>query len=94
MIDFPETEHVMISTEWIGYVAAVLTTIAFVPQVLQIWTTRQTQDISLRMYILFSGGVGLWLVYGVLLASWPIILSNMITLVLSGVVVALKLRHG
>jgi len=84
----------MISTEWIGYVAAVLTTIAFVPQVRQIWKTRQTQDISLRMYILFSGGVGLWLVYGVLLASWPIILSNMITLVLASVVVVLKLRHG
>lgn len=84
----------MISPEWIGYVAAVLTTVAFVPQVLQIWRTRQTQDISLRMYVLFSGGVGLWLAYGVLLASWPIIISNMITLVLASVVLFLKLRHG
>ncbi|MFT3961065.1 SemiSWEET transporter [Propionivibrio sp.] len=84
----------MIFAEWIGYLAASLTTISFVPQVLHIWKTRQTHAISLRMYILFSGGVGLWLVYGVLLASWPIIAANLITLILSGVVLALKLRHG
>ena len=46
------------------------------------------------MYVLFSGGVGLWLIYGVLTASWPIIAANLITLILSALVLVLKLRHG
>lgn len=84
----------MILTEWIGYFAAILTTVSFVPQVWQISKTRHTQDISLRMYILFTAGVGMWLVYGLLLASWPIIAANTVTLVLAGAVLFLKLRHG
>ncbi|MFB0935796.1 MAG: SemiSWEET transporter [Propionivibrio sp.] len=84
----------MILTEWIGYFAAILTTVSFVPQVWQICKTRHTQDISLRMYILFTTGVGMWLVYGFLLASWPIIAANTVTLVLAGAVLFLKLRHG
>ena len=84
----------MILTEWVGYFAAILTTLSFVPQVRQIWKTRHTQDISLRMYILFTTGVGLWLIYGVLLASWPIIAANTVTLALAGTVLFLKLRHG
>ena len=84
----------MIYSEWVGYFAAILTTISFVPQVRQIWKTRQTQDISLRMYILFTGGVGLWLVYGVMLSAWPIIIANTVTLILAGTVLFLKLRHG
>ena len=51
----------MISAEWIGYCAATLTTISFVPQVWQIWKTKHTKDISLRMYLLFTCGVALWL---------------------------------
>ena len=84
----------MISAEWVGYVAACLTTISFLPQIGQVWKTRETHAISLRMYLLFSGGVGLWLLYGVLLSSWPIVIANGITLLLSSVVIALKLRHG
>ena len=84
----------MISSEWIGCLAAVLTTVSFIPQVWQIWKTRHTQDISLRMYILFTCGIGLWLIYGLLLAAWPIIIANAITLVLAGTVLILKLRHG
>ncbi len=84
----------MILTEWIGYTAAMLTTVSFVPQVWRIFRTRHTQDISLRMYVLFTAGVGMWLVYGLLLASWPIIAANTVTLVLAGTVLFLKLRHG
>ena len=80
--------------DWIGYVAAVLTTISFVPQVWQIWNTRITKGISLRMYILFTAGVGLWLVYGVLISAWPIIIANTVTVVLASIVLFLKLRHG
>ena len=71
-----------------------LTTVSFVPQVWRIFRTRHTQDISLRMYVLFTAGVGMWLVYGLLLASWPIIAANTVTLVLAGTVLFLKLRHG
>jgi len=78
----------------IGYVAGFLTTAAFLPQVAKTFKERSARDISLGMYLFFCTGVGLWLFYGVLIASWPVILSNFITLVLSGAVLVLKLRHG
>lgn len=80
--------------EWIGGAAATLTTCSFLPQVVRVWRTRHTKDISLLMYGLFTAGVALWLAYGVLLASWPIILANGITLLLAGTVLVLKLRFG
>lgn len=78
----------------IGSVAASLTTVSFVPQVWQVWKTRQTQAISLGMYSLFTLGVALWLVYGILLVSWPIIIANSITVVLAGAVLVMKLKFG
>ncbi len=84
----------MQSTDLIGSAAAVLTTTAFIPQVWQIWKTRHTHDISLGMYIAFTGGIALWLVYGILLGSWPIIIANSITLLLAGAVLVMKIRFG
>jgi MtN3 and saliva related transmembrane protein len=84
----------MSAQEWIGGIAATLTTCSFIPQVWRVWRTRHTEDISLLMYTLFTVGVALWLTYGVLLGSWPIILANAITLLLAGTVLALKLRFG
>ncbi len=84
----------MYAQEWIGGIAATLTTCSFIPQVWKVWRTRHTKDISLIMYSLFSAGVALWLIYGVLLFSWPIIVANAITLLLAGTVLALKLRFG
>ena len=84
----------MSAQEWIGGIAATLTTCSFIPQVWRVWQTRHTKDISLVMYALFSCGVALWLVYGILLFSWPIIIANSITLVLAGTVLVLKLRFG
>ncbi len=84
----------MPAQDWIGGIAATLTTCAFLPQVWRVWRTRHTQDISLLMYVAFTGGVALWLVYGILLASWPIIIANGITLLLAGAVLMLKLRFG
>lgn len=81
-------------TTTIGFVAALLTTVAFLPQALKVWQTRSAKDVSLGMYMLFTLGVALWLIYGVLLNSWPIIVSNLVTLVLAGVVLAMKLRFG
>jgi MtN3 and saliva related transmembrane protein len=76
-----------------GFVAGALTTAAFVPQVLKSWRTRDLTGISLRMYGLFTLGVALWLLYGLALANWPIVLWNAITLVLAGGVLVLKLKH-
>ena len=77
----------------IGYAAAVLTTVAFFPQVLKSWQTRDLSGVSLTMYGLFTAGVALWLVYGVLLGSWPIVIANGLTLALASVVLVLKIRH-
>lgn len=77
-----------------GSIAATLTTTSFIPQVIQVWRTRHTKDISLAMYAIFTGGVAMWLVYGVLLNSWPIIIANTITVCLAGTVLLMKLRFG
>jgi len=78
----------------IGFSAAMLTTLAFVPQVLKVWQTRSTADISLGMYSLFTLGVALWLVYGILIFAWPIILANIVTLILAGAVLVMKVKFG
>ena len=83
----------MNSTELIGYCSAFLTTLAFVPQAHHSWKTRDLSGVSLPMYSLFSFGVVGWLSYGILIASWPIIMANSITLVLACVVLCLKLKH-
>lgn len=78
----------------IGSVAAFLTTVAFVPQVVKIWRCRSAKDISLPMYVVFTLGVAMWLVYGLLLGAMPIIIANCVTLVLAMSVVVMKLRWG
>ena len=74
----------------IGYFAAFLTTVAFIPQAYQSWKTRDLSGISLPMYTLFTSGVTLWLVYGFYFDSMPIVIANAITLVLSTIVLTLK----
>jgi MtN3 and saliva related transmembrane protein len=76
----------------VGSVAAALTTLAFVPQVVRVWRLRDARDISLPTFVLFSVGVFVWLVYGLLLVSWPIILANAFTLVLALAILALKVK--
>jgi MtN3 and saliva related transmembrane protein len=78
----------------LGFVAGVLTTAAFIPQVLKIWKTRSARDISLGMYTAFTSGVVLWLAYGLALGSMPIIVANVFTLVLALAVLVMKLRYG
>lgn len=76
----------------IGYPAATLTTLAFVPQALHSWRTRDLSGISLPMYALFTLGVALWALYGWLIGSLPIIVANAITLALAASVLWLKVR--
>lgn len=82
----------MIFSEIVGLVAAALTTLAFVPQALKSWRTRDLSGVSLVMYGVFTSGVALWLLYGLLIESWPVILANAVTLPLAGLVLVLKLR--
>jgi MtN3 and saliva related transmembrane protein len=77
-----------------GTVAAILTTVSFVPQALRIVRTRDTRSLSLPMYLVFTAGVGFWLGYGLVLASWPMIVANAITFLLAATILALKLRYG
>lgn len=78
----------------IGSLAAILTTASFVPQVWKTFRTRDVSGISLVMYSLFTVGVALWLVYGILIMAWPIIIANVITTSLALMILAMKLRYS
>jgi len=78
----------------IGLVAGVLTTGAFVPQVWKIYRSKSGRDVSARMFSLLSAGVVLWLIYGILLQSLPLILTNGVTLFLSLAIIVLKVRYS
>lgn len=81
-------------TDIIGACAGALTTIAFLPQVLQVIRTKSTHDISLAMYSVFTLGIVFWLVYGFMLGAWPIIVANVVTFVLALIVLVMKLKYG
>jgi MtN3 and saliva related transmembrane protein len=78
----------------IGSIAAVLTTASFLPQAWHSFKTRDVSGISLGMYSVFTVGVALWLLYGVLLQSWPLMIANSITLMLAAAILVMKLRFG
>lgn len=78
----------------IGFIGASLTTIAFLPQVIQIWKTKSTKDISLKMYIILCAGIFLWLLYGVMILSWPIIVANAIGFISSLIILIFKVKYG
>jgi MtN3 and saliva related transmembrane protein len=77
----------------IGYIAASLTTLSFLPQALHTFRTRDVSGISLGMYSMFTVGVALWLVYGLLLSAWPIVVANAVTLALALAILVMKLRY-
>ena len=83
----------MTTRDLVGYSSAFLTTLAFVPQAHHSWKSRDLSGVSLPMYSLFSLGVLGWLIYGLLISSWPIIAANGITLILACAVLLLKLKH-
>lgn len=82
----------MDNIESIGFIAGFCTSIAFVPQVINIIKTRSTKDISLLMYLIFCTGLAFWMIYGYLKYSYPIIIANAITLLLAVVIIAMKLK--
>lgn len=81
-------------TDAIGFLAGALTTIAFVPQALKMYASKSGKDVSARMLLIFSAGVILWLIYGIMIGSLPVILANLVTLILSATIIALKIRYS
>jgi MtN3 and saliva related transmembrane protein len=80
-------------TEIIGFGAAVLTTGSFIPQAIQVIKTKDTTSISLSMYILFSLGVVLWLIYGFFINNMPMIIANTVTVCLASIILYYKLTE-
>ena len=78
----------------VGYAAAICTTGAYIPQVLRVWRTRSTNDISLKMFLVLVTGLSLWLTFGILRNEMPIILANGTTLMLASTILVAKLRFG
>jgi MtN3 and saliva related transmembrane protein len=78
----------------VGYAAATLTTVSFVPQVLQALRTKDLSSVSLSMYAIFCVGIALWLVYGIMALAWPVIIANVLTLGLAGIVLWLKIKQS
>ena len=79
--------------DWTGYAAAFCTTCAFIPQVLRVWRTHSTRDISLKMFLVLVTGLCLWLTYGFRRGELPIIVANGATLMLAGTILFFKLRY-
>ncbi|MCZ4297472.1 SemiSWEET transporter [Henriciella marina] len=79
--------------DFLGLVAACLTTASFVPQAILVIRTRNTDGLSLYMYLLFTTGIAFWLVYGVMIGSLPIIIANLITVVLASMILTVKLMN-
>jgi MtN3 and saliva related transmembrane protein len=80
--------------DWIGYLAATLTTMSFVPQAWLIFKTRDVRGISLGMYSAFTAGISLWLAYGILISAWPIVIANLITLLLAAGILGMRVWFG
>lgn len=80
--------------DWIGSAAAVLTTCSFVPQAWLTFRTRNVSGISTGMYAVFTAGIALWLAYGILLRSWPLVAANGVTLALAASILGMKLYYS
>ena len=78
----------------LGLIAGTLTTVAFVPQVIKIWKTKHARDISFGMFAIFSLGVLLWLLYGIQIGAWPVIIANAVTLVFSLTMLIFKIKYS
>jgi MtN3 and saliva related transmembrane protein len=82
-----------IGVEYIGSLAAICTTLCWVPQAVKIIREKQTQGVSLITQAVFTVGLALWLIYGLFLTNWPLILANAVTLLFSVVILILKVRY-
>ena len=83
----------MFHIDIIGYLAALLTTFSFLVQAIQSWRTRDLSGISVGMYSMFTLGVGLWLIYGIVIESWPLIVTNALTFLFVLSILLMKLKQ-
>ena len=79
--------------KYIGFFAALCTTIAFLPQAIKVYQTKSTKDISLLMFLIFTIGVFSWLIYGLIINDYPVILANAVTLILSLFILLYKIKY-
>ncbi|MFH0832844.1 MAG: SemiSWEET transporter [Candidatus Aenigmatarchaeota archaeon] len=77
----------------LGLVTGALATISFLPQVIKVWKTKSTKDISLGMYLIFCTASFLWIVYGTLINSIPVMVTNIAILILALIILAFKLKY-
>jgi MtN3 and saliva related transmembrane protein len=82
------------SFEWIGYVAASLTTLSFLPQAIKTIKTRDTESLSFGMYAMFTAGVLMWLIYGLYIDNYAIIVANAVTFLLAAVILGFKIYNS
>ncbi len=78
----------------LGFIAAVFTTSAVIPQAIKIFKTKKTKDISLFMYLIMCTGVFLWMIYGIFRKDYPVIIANATTLIFTSIVLGLKIKYG
>ncbi|MFN3511727.1 MAG: SemiSWEET family sugar transporter [Phenylobacterium sp.] len=82
------------AADLIGTAAALCSMASFTPQIVKIWRTRDAASVSLRMYMVTVTGFSLWIAYGVMIESWPVIGANSVCLALSATILALKWRFS
>jgi MtN3 and saliva related transmembrane protein len=78
----------------VGFVAAVLTAVSFFPQVIKVWKTKSTRDISLGMFLISCSGFFLWFIYGVLTQDPPIVIANILTFLQAFVILIFKVKFN
>ncbi len=79
--------------EFVGYIAAFCTSMSFLPQAIKVIKTQDTESLSLLMYSVFTFGVFMWLLYGLILMDWPMILANILTFTLAATILVIKIKH-
>ena len=80
-------------TTLIGLLAATLTTLSFVPQVVKTWKMKETRDISLSMFLILGIGIILWTVYGFMIQDLPVILANCVSFIFTAIIIFFKVRY-
>ena len=85
---------IFINTEFFGYFAAILTTAAFLPQLIKTLKTKKADDVSLVTLIMFISGLGSWIIYGYAISSFPILLANIITFILNLLILISKIYYS
>ena len=84
----------IINVEFFGYLAAILTTLAFIPQLTKTLKTKKAEDVSLTTLIMFLTGVAAWIIYGIQISSKPILIANLITFLLNFLILVFKLIYS